>query len=227
MNAYGLCAHPAHLLVTFTPMADLLERTAELLAQPLPGKDAHRLVMSYVRDDAASVRSSGQVFKEGAVLMLLYPEGTQWHTALILRPTYEGVHSGQVAFPGGRREEEDADLSYTALREAQEEVGIDPEKVQLIGELSEVYIPPSNYIVRPYVGYVDYRPTWKHDPREVAQVLEYDAASFLHERAIAEERIRMSNGAHLKVGAFTEGGQIIWGATAMMLAEFRMMHLRG
>lgn len=207
-------------------MSDLLERTVDLLSQPLPGSAAHRLVMSYVRDDAATVRRSGQVYKEGAVLMLLYPEGTEWNTALILRPTYEGVHSGQVAFPGGRREEQDEDLSFTALREAQEEVGIDPETVQLIGELSEVYIPPSNYIVRPYIGFVDYRPQWKPDPREVAKVLEYDASSFLHAQAIREEKIRMSNGAHLKVGAFSEGQHIIWGATAMMLAEFRMMHLR-
>lgn len=204
-------------------MDDRIAQTRRLLEGPLPGAKAHRLVMSYLRDDAMTVRRSGRSYKEGAVLVLLYPHRDALQTVLILRPEYEGVHSGQVAFPGGRREPEDADLSVTALREAQEEVGLIPEQVEVIGTLSEVYIPPSNYIVRPYVAYSPERPDFIPDPREVARVLEYDVEHFLHEKAIKDERIRLAGGAQLKVGAFNHDGHVIWGATAMMLSEFRML----
>ncbi len=204
-------------------MDERIERTRRLLQGPLPGTAAHKIVMSYLREDAMTVRSSGRIYKEGAVLVLLYPHQGTLQTVLILRPEYEGVHSGQVAFPGGKREPEDADLSVTALREAQEEVGLDPGRVEVIGSLSEVYIPPSNYIVRPYVAFTPERPDFVPDPREVARVLEYNVEHFLHAHAIRDESVPLAGGAQLKVGAFNHDGHVIWGATAMMLSEFRML----
>lgn len=204
-------------------MLERIEQTRRLLQGPLPGAKAHSLVMSYLRDDALAIRRSGRAFKEGAVLFLLYPHNNTLQTALILRPEYEGVHSGQIAFPGGRREKEDADLSHTALREAREEVGLISDEVELIGRLSEVYIPPSNYIVRPYVAYTHKRPEFVPDPREVQRVLEYDIEYFLHTDAIRNESVLLSGGARLKVGAFNQDGHVIWGATAMMISEFRML----
>lgn len=206
-------------------MIDVVELLRDRLKRPLPGIEAHQAVMSYVRDTAQEVKQSRSDYREGAVLMLLYPHNGVMHTSLILRQSYKGVHSGQVAFPGGRRDPGDPDLTYTALREAQEEVGLSPEHVEIIGSLSDIFIPPSNFLVSPFIGFSAYRPDFIADPREVAAILETPIDSFLKEDAITYRKVMLSNGVRLKVQCFALGDQIVWGATAMMLAEFRaLMH---
>lgn len=204
-------------------MNDVLNLLRSRLNDPLPGLEAHREVMSYVRDSAQQIKQTRTDYREGAVLMLLYPHQGALHTGLILRPNYEGVHSGQVAFPGGRRESSDFDLRQTALREAQEEVGIRPEAVDIIGGLSEIYIPPSNFMVSPYIGFSAYRPDFIADPREVAAIIETPVDAFLRHDAITWRSVALSNGARLKVQCFALGDHVVWGATAMMLAEFRAL----
>lgn len=198
-----------------------LERLRDRLLRPLPGLSAHAEVMSYVRQSANEVRETRSDYREGAVLVLLYPRAAVWHTALIVRPTYEGVHSGQVAFPGGKRDPEDPDLVFTALREAEEEVGVLPASVEMLGQLSEIYIPPSNFLVRPFIGFAEERPTFRLDPREVDRLLEVPVSHFLAAAAVAKYPIRLSTGLQMKVDAFDVNGHLVWGATAMMLAELR------
>lgn len=198
-----------------------IESLRARLKAPLPGDGAHREVMSYIRETARDVRLQRTDYREGAVLMLLYPHHDELHTCLIVRPDYDGVHSGQMAFPGGKREEEDHDLSMTALREAFEEVGIQPEAVEVVGSLSEIYIPPSNYLVRPFLGVSAYRPDFVLDPREVAGIVEVPLYHFMDESAIQERSVRVRQGVELVVPAFDVQGNTVWGATAMMLAEFR------
>lgn len=198
-----------------------LERLRDRLLRPLPGLSAHAEVMSYVRQTANQVREMRSDYREGAVLVLLYPQAAVWHTALIVRPTYDGVHSGQVAFPGGKRDPDDRDLVFTALREAEEEVGVVPASVELLGQLSEVYIPPSNFLVRPYVGVASERPLFRLDPREVDALLEVPVSHFLSDAAVGKYPIRLSTGLQMKVDAFDVNGHLVWGATAMMLAELR------
>lgn len=198
-----------------------IDRLRARLKSPLPGDGAHREVMSYIRETAREVRLQRTDYREGAVLMLLYPHRDELHTCLIVRPDYDGVHSGQMAFPGGKREEEDHDLSMTALREAYEEVGIQPESVDIIGCLSEIYIPPSNFLVSPFLGVSAYRPDFLPDQREVAGIVEVPLSLFLDERAIQERAVRIKQGVELVVPAFDVYGNTVWGATAMMLAELR------
>lgn len=187
----------------------------------LPGLHAHREVMSYIRESAEEVRKSGKAARQSAVMLLLYPHLDQMHTSLIIRPEYEGVHSGQIALPGGAMEAEDLDLMATALRETEEEIGLSPTQVEVLGALSEIYIPPSNFLVQPFVGLTPSRPNFIPDPREVAGVLEVPVADLLLEGAIRKRSITLRDGLRLKVDCFELGGKVVWGATAMMLAEFK------
>lgn len=191
------------------------------LVNELPGAQAHRKVMSYARDGAKEIRRTNSTYRESAVLILVYPDPSQvLHTVLIERPKYEGVHSGQIAFPGGAKEDSDSDLIETALREANEEVGLNSTEIQLVGSLTEVYIPPSNFIVHPVVAWMDKTPSLVADDYEVESILHVPILPLTKSEAIAPQKIRMSNGADLKVGAYTHENHLIWGATAMMIAEF-------
>lgn len=192
----------------------------------LPGSIVHNEVMSYARQQAEEVRTNGSTYREGGVMMLIYPIEEVLHTALILRPTYEGVHSGQVAFPGGAREDEDGDLKCTALRETEEEVGVKASQIEVIGELSELYIPPSNFIVKPFVGVLPERPTFIPDDFEVAKIMEPSVDSFLKKDAVTTTTVNMGKQTSMRVKAFMVDGHVVWGATAMMLAEFRALYTR-
>jgi 8-oxo-dGTP pyrophosphatase MutT (NUDIX family) len=151
-------------------------------------------------------------------LALLYPIEEQLYLVLILRPTYKGVHSGQVAFPGGGFEEGDGDLIQTALREAYEEVGVPANTVTVLGQLSPLYVFASNYLVFPTVAWAPAQPSFKIDPYEVAQLLEVPITALLdpanHQVEPWALRDRLAD-----VPFYYVQGQKIWGATAMMLSE--------
>ena len=156
--------------------------------------------------------------RQSAVLVLLYPRRDELHLPLIVRPTYDGAHSGQVAFPGGGFEEGDANLTATALRETEEELGIAPQDVQVLGELTQLYIWPSNYQVHPTVGRIAYRPAFQPNVREVAQLLEVPLNTLLDPAHLRRERWQLQDRSAL-VPFFAIQGQTIWGATAMILSE--------
>ncbi len=198
-----------------------LELLRNRLKEPLPGMKAHKEVLSYTRASAEKIRAESVNYREGAVLLLLYEHNDEFYTALIRRSQYEGVHSGQIAFPGGRREPDDLDLSNTALRETHEEIGVLPDHIDLIGELSEIYIPPSQFVVSPFIGYSRTRPNFVADPFEVAEVIEVPVKIFLEDNAITQRKVQVSTGLTLNVDCFIIQNGIVWGATAMILAEFR------
>lgn len=156
-----------------------------------------------------------------SVLILLYPSSENIRFVLMLRPDYDGVHSGQISLPGGKYEDSDESLIYTALREAAEEVGIDPSRVQILGQLTELYIPPSNFIVTPVVGYLTSHPVFIADPMEVAKIIEVTLSEFLDDENVQNAEMKLRNGIKMSVPAFLIGGNVIWGATAMILSEFR------
>ena len=156
--------------------------------------------------------------RQSAVLVLLYPRRDELHLPLIVRPTYDGAHSGQVAFPGGGFEEGDANLTATALRETEEELGIAPQDMQVLGELTQLYIRPSNYQVHPTVGRIAYRPAFQPNVREVAQLLEVPLNTLLDPAHLRRERWQLQDRSAL-VPFFAIQGQTIWGATAMILSE--------
>lgn len=158
--------------------------------------------------------------RESAVLMLLYPMDGELHLPLILRNVYPGVHSGQIGLPGGRVEEFDTELVDTALRETEEEVGVPRAEIQVLGRLSQLYIPPSNFLVHPFIGYSTSRPNFVPDHTEVQQVIETRLNDFLDEKNIDETVVEVGGGMKMKVPRFLINGHTVWGATAMMMAEF-------
>lgn len=172
--------------------------------QPLAGASA-------AAPPAAHARRSG-------VLILLYPWRGQVWLPLILRATYNGVHSGQVGLPGGRQEAGDADLIQTALRETFEEIGVPAERIHVLGQLSTLYIERSNNLVLPVVGWTAARPDFHPDPHEVARLIEAPLADFADP---ANRRTEVWDLADRRatVPIFGVQNQVIWGATAMILSE--------
>ncbi len=157
-----------------------------------------------------------------AVMAVFYPNLSQKvNFVLILRKTYKGVHSNQVGFPGGRVEEEDENLMHTALRETEEEVGIPREEVQVLRELTQIYIPPSNFWVQPYLGIMNRTPVLVPQEEEVEAVLEIELDEFLSDSCLIRQTLSTSYARNVEVPAFLLSGHVVWGATAMMLSEMK------
>lgn len=189
------------------------------LQSDLPAYAAHRKVMS----DRRSVNDLQQQIKgarQSAVLILLYPHEEQLHTVFIQRSSYKGVHSGQISLPGGKFEPEDKDLQETALREAEEEVAVKASRVITLGSISPLYVPPSNFLINPYVGYHADRPRFIPEPTEVAGILETPLEVLIGDHRLRDQQIELKDGQKMDVKGFPIGDQLIWGATAMIVKEF-------
>lgn len=190
------------------------------LQSTLPGLDAQLLMAPSVRKSVINYNSIPLDAVESSVLILLYPFEEKLNTIFIQRQSYNGVHSGQISFPGGRKEATDTDFIHTALREAQEEVNIDPQLVQVLGSLTSLYIPPSNFVVYPVVGYSTERPHFIAQQSEVAGIIEASVDLFLNPelKKIKNISVRESS---IKTPCFEINGHTIWGATAMILSELK------
>jgi 8-oxo-dGTP pyrophosphatase MutT (NUDIX family) len=199
-----------------------VEELTKNLRQPLPGPHAQLNMAPSPRNGAEFYDSPKQDVRASGVLILFYPYANTVYLPLILRQTYKGVHSGQVGLPGGGRETGDADLTVTALREAHEEIGVDPHAVHVVGSLTSLYISPSNYLVHPVVAWAPHRPAFQIDSREVAMLIEAPLAEFLDPQNLRQEertlRERLTN-----IPYFGVQSQVIWGATAMILSELLML----
>lgn len=207
-------------------MSTIRERLLTELQRPLPGLEA-QLRMAHP-DRAKNVRTLHVPAdaRISSVLLLLHSGSKDLHFPLIVRPEYTGVHSGQVALPGGKQESGDTSLSHTALREAHEEIGIPPTAVEVLGSLTPLYIPPSGFLVHPFVGWLSEPMDFQPDPVEVATILQVGVEQLLLPENESEEYIRLSNGTQLRAPSFLLQGQVVWGATAMILSEFREVWLR-
>lgn len=165
-------------------------------------------------------------YREAAVLMLLYPKDHQAHLVLMVRSKYPGVHSNQISLPGGKKESFDTDLSQTALRETFEEVGIPSENIQLIRAFSEVYVPPSNFMIHPFLGISTQPLTFTPDVREVQTIIEMPLAVLLDDSNIFSQNLNTSYAEMAQVPYFKYKDYVIWGATAMILSELKDMLLK-
>jgi 8-oxo-dGTP pyrophosphatase MutT (NUDIX family) len=191
------------------------------LDAPLPGREAQMRMAPQPRGGWRFRDEPGPDVREGGVLVLLHPldgNGSPLALPLILRPTYGGVHSGQVGFPGGGREKIDADLTATALREAYEEVGVEPSLVTVLGSLSPLFVIASNYLVQPTVAWCPVRPDFRTDPYEVAALLETPLPLLLDPATLHRETWDL-RGTAVEVPYYSVQGEAVWGATAMMLSE--------
>ncbi len=165
-----------------------------------------------------------QTARKAGVLALFYPsEENKTTLALILRKTYKGVHSAQIGFPGGKHEEEDASLKETALRETEEEVGVKREAVSVLKQLTDVYIPPSNFFVQPFLGITNSTPKFILQEEEVEALVEVPLLHFMDDSIKTIQTLSTSYAKNIEVPAFTLNDHLVWGATAMMLNEIREM----
>jgi len=191
---------------------------AELLLD-LPGVDAHLRLAPGIRINDLKTGQPPSHALESAVLIILYPFEGRLHTVVILRNEYEGAHSGQISLPGGKAEESDIDFSYTALREAREEIGINPDEMEIIGQLSRFYVRPSNFIIYPFIAYCEHRPEFHPDPIEVQRIIEIDIFKEISYENIINKTLTFKNDLKVDAPGLPVGGEFMWGATAMIFSE--------
>ncbi|QIE58124.1 CoA pyrophosphatase [Rasiella rasia] len=201
------------------------ERIVKIEKMELPGEQFHLKMAPIERLlELKKLAREKNSAKKAAVLVLFYPSLTnETHFVLILRKTYKGVHSAQIGFPGGKWEEGDLNYKETALREAEEEVGMPANEVSVLKELTEIYIPPSNFFVQPYLGVTTKYPDFVAQEEEVEAILEVPLQEFLVDGARTTEILATSYAERIQVPAFLLQGHVVWGATAMMLNEVREM----
>lgn len=159
--------------------------------------------------------------RKAAVMMLFYPKNEVTHLVLIARNSYPGVHSSQIAFPGGKVEEIDFDLKQTALRETHEEIGIHPNDIHVIRDFSSIYIPPSNFLVYPFLGISQVELTFTLQEEEVAGIIELPLSTLLDDSIISNKNLETSYSKLIEVPVFQIEEHSVWGATAMMLSELK------
>lgn len=189
----------------------------------MPGKESHYKMEPEARrkwrekDDLKDKKA-----KKAAVMALFYPDAHKnTQLLLILRKTYQGVHSNQIGFPGGKVENTDKDLLHTALRETFEEVGVPEDKVTVLKELTKIYIPPSNFMVQPYLGLYKNPKPFCMQEEEVEDLVQVSLVDFLDEKNKIEQHLSTSYANDILVPAFKLNGYTVWGATAMMLNEIK------
>lgn len=196
------------------------------LSKGLPGTDIQWQMASSDRYVKNFPRVPGKDARIAAVLILLYPYKGSIHTVFMQRPDYDGVHGGQISFPGGKKEPDDTDVVQTALREAQEETGIDPGEINIIGTLTPLFIPVSNMIVTPVVGWIDIKPLFRFKPEEVEFLIDADLKMLLEPSTVKTKPFEI-RGERLDVKFFDYENNTIWGATAMILHELLVILRRG
>lgn len=190
------------------------------LGRPLPGRVA-QMRMSTRPRPGLEARSPGHQPRQGGVLILLYPKAGRLHLPLTRRTETLEDHKGQISLPGGAREGNEP-LEWTALRETHEELGVDPQSVEVLGMLTPLYIFPSDYCITPYIAARPDRPTFVPDPVEVAEVLEVPLLTLL-DPTIRREEERILHGIPARVPFYQIDEHKVWGATAMVLSEFATM----
>ncbi|OEK01395.1 hypothetical protein BFP97_07625 [Roseivirga sp. 4D4] len=192
------------------------------LNEPLPGRKAQEIMAPRPIDEKRFSEDPNNPARPGGVMVLLYPENGDIYLPLTKRPVYRGAHSGQISLPGGKVEKNDRDIVHTALRETQEEIGVENESIEVIGQLSELFIIASNFKVYPTVGVVRSQPEIVPDTREVIRVLTPSLTE------LRDTNRRSTKTMHfppytIESPYFDIDGEVVWGATAMILSE--LVHL--
>ena len=189
----------------------------ESLLGELPGGNAHVKMLPPGRRLNIFNHEQAAV-KQSSVLILVYPEGEQLYICLTKRPSTMKHHPGQVSFPGGKVEKEDASAEMTALREAQEEVGINPAAIEILGKLSDLYVEVSRFSIQPFLAWADEKPEFIVNYDEVDELIIFPVSEFVFHEVISNIEIETVSG-KLRVNYYPYNGEIIWGATAMILSE--------
>jgi len=202
---------------------EFLKSVSKIKNIPLPAEVSHfKMVPPFRQELLKKQKEAIKKAKHAGVLALFYPDkDIETKFVLILRKTYKGVHSAQVAFPGGKLETQDASLQDAALRETFEEVGVPINAVQIVRSISQVYIPPSNFYVQPFIGFTQTTPEFIKQDDEVEALIEIDLEHFLDEQSLISKKVKTSYSIEVEVPAFKLNDYVVWGATAMMLSEIK------
>ncbi|WP_308991186.1 CoA pyrophosphatase [Mariniflexile litorale] len=202
---------------------DFLIAISKIKNIPLPAQASQfKMVPPFRQELLKQQEDAIKTAKRAGVLALFYPDVNQeTYLVLILRKTYKGVHSAQVGFPGGKLEAYDTSLEAAAIRETFEEVGVPIKDMEVLRALSEVYIPPSNFYVHPFIGISKQTPQFIKQDEEVEAVIEVALNHFLDDANIISEKVNTSYSVEVEVPAFELNNYVVWGATAMMLSEIK------
>jgi 8-oxo-dGTP pyrophosphatase MutT (NUDIX family) len=201
---------------------DFLEYVPKLVDVNLPAREAHFKMAPLERIESLKNLNIDNINpKKAAVMMLFYPKKGRTHLVLIVRNSYKGVHSSQIAFPGGKYEAEDQSFEKTALRETHEEIGIHPERIEIIMPFTNLYIQPSNFMVYPFLGICKEEIVFVPDGNEVVNIIELPLKDFLNDDLIITTTMSTSYANEIEIPAFKINEHIVWGATAMMLSELK------
>ena len=205
--------------------ANFLDLKSNLKQIELPGDRAHLLLvppgrLKKIKDHFKNISNP----KKASVLIHIYPDiNKKARFILIRRNVYEGIHSGQISLPGGKFQAIDSNDWNTALREASEEVGLIKDSVLKIKELTKVFIPPSNFIVTPFISFSTEKPFFQKQKKEVDQIIEAPIDSLLNEKSLTKRKISTSYMKDIFVPGYFLKEAFVWGATAMILTEFKQL----
>jgi 8-oxo-dGTP pyrophosphatase MutT (NUDIX family) len=206
--------------MTFSSFKKQIVKIAKL---DLPGEVSHHKMSPIERLKELTAHAiKKNTAKKAAVMVLFYPnDAGETYLALILRKTYKGVHSAQVGFPGGKAEPFDASSQDTALRETEEEIGIPQKDISILKKTTEIFIPPSNFFVQPFIGICNKTPHFIPQEEEVEALIEVALSHFLDDRICITRTVTTSYATDIEVPAYLLNDHVVWGATAMMLSEVR------
>lgn len=196
-----------------------IEQLKGKLSEELPGIAAHQRMIPNGRRLPMEVPEDA---KHSGVMILLYDLDTRWNTILIRRTEDGHTHSGQISFPGGKKDHTDMDIIYTAKRECEEEIGVPMHDIEVLGTLSDVYIPPSNFLVTPTVGYIKNVRQFKASEREVQEIIQLPLELLFHQDIKSVREVIPSSKPNIPIQTpvyALADDLIVWGATAMMIAE--------
>lgn len=199
-----------------------LSKIQDVLEHHLPGEEAHLELSPLGRQKSSEALKYVSHYKTSAVAIVLFEKKNQLHTFLTERNAYNGSHSGQICFPGGKAEESDTSFQFTAERECFEETGLSPIKLNVLGSLTPVYIPVSNHYVHPYVFFHEGLPQYTIDPYEVKELFDFPIAQLNTPNSIKKTTILLEKGRKIRnVPYYAIHQKIVWGATGIILNEFK------
>lgn len=199
-----------------------IQEIKSTLVNDLPGEDAHLLMSPLGRGKSSEALAFAKNIKYAAVAVILHHESDELQIILTQRASYDGIHGGQISFPGGRKDENDQNTIQTAIRESKEEIDLDLSDLHYLGKLTDVYIPVSNFLVYPEVFYLEslneLQPNY-----EVAEIFNVTIKELLDEKNVSTMEVKVGDNLHLKVPCFSIKGKNIWGATAIILSELKVL----